>query len=60
MYNILKALYGDAMFPFHEHKYGRRKPTETSVFEFSYAKSWKFKRPGSRDEEPFWTETLFV
>ena len=53
MYNILKALYGDAMCPFHEHKYGRRKPTETSVFEFSYAKSWKFKRPGSRDEEPF-------
>ena len=22
--------------PFQEHKYGRRKPTETSVFEFSY------------------------
>ena len=22
--------------PFHEHQYGRRIPTETSVFEFSY------------------------
>ena len=22
--------------PFHGHKYGRQKPTETSVFEFSY------------------------
>ena len=22
--------------PFEGHKYGRRKPTETSVFEFSY------------------------
>ena len=22
--------------PYHGHKYGRRKPTETSVFEFSY------------------------
>ena len=32
-----KALYGDAMFvSLSEHKYGRRKPTETSVFEFSY------------------------
>ena len=39
---IYKALYGDAMFvpgclcPFQGHKYGRRKPKETSVFEFSY------------------------
>ena len=34
---IYKALYGDALFvPFQGHKYGRRKPTETSVFKFSY------------------------
>ena len=32
------ALYGDAMMfvCFQGHKYGRRKPTETSVSEFSY------------------------
>ena len=24
------------LFPFEGHKYGRRKPTETPVFEFSY------------------------
>ena len=34
---IYKALYEDAMFvSFQVHKYGRGKPTETSVFEFSY------------------------
>ena len=34
---VYKALYGDAsLWPFQGHKYGRRKPTETSDFEFSY------------------------
>ena len=34
---IYKALYEDAMFvSFQGHKYGHGKPTETSVFEFSY------------------------
>ena len=34
---IYKALYGNAMLvSFSGHKFGRRKPTETSVFEFSY------------------------
>ena len=33
---IYKAWYGDAMLVSYEgHKYGRRKPTETFVFEFS-------------------------
>ena len=35
---IYKALYGETTWlcPFQGHKYGHQKPTETSVFEFSY------------------------
>ena len=34
---LYKALYGDAcLCPFQGHNCGRRKPTETSVLEFSY------------------------
>ena len=33
---IYKALETPCLCPFQGHKYGRRKPTETSVFEFSY------------------------
>ena len=40
--------------PFQGHKYGRRKPTETSVFEFSYL------CVASSLEEPIKTKVIFI
>ena len=36
MRDIKLCMEAPCLCPFHGHKYGRRKLTETSVFEFSY------------------------